>query len=94
MTPEPNQNCETPYIPVLEKMDDFFAARLEGYDEHMRANIEGASAFYAYTASLLPQAPGARVLDLGPALSPSSQTPGTRESGWWGEEAGHAGHAV
>ena len=65
MTPEPNQNCETPYIPVLEKMDDFFAARLEGYDEHMRANIEGASAFYAYTASLLPQAPGAKVLDLG-----------------------------
>lgn len=49
----------------LEKMDDFFAARLEGYDEHMRANIEGASAFYAYTASMLPGAPGARVLDLG-----------------------------
>lgn len=34
------------------------------------------------------------MLDLGPALSPSSQTPGTRESGWRGEEAGHAGHAV
>ena len=65
MTPEPNQNCETPYIPVLEKMDDFFAARLEGYDEHMRTNIEGASAFYAYTASLLPQAADAKVLDLG-----------------------------
>ena len=50
---------------ILEKMDDFFAARLEGYDEHMRANIEGASAFYAYTASLLPPDAGARVLDLG-----------------------------
>ena len=49
----------------LEKMDDFFAARLDGYDEHMRANIEGASGFYAYTASLLPAEPGARVLDLG-----------------------------
>ena len=49
----------------LEKMDDFFAARLDGYDEHMRRNIEGASGFYAYTASLLPSAEGSRVLDLG-----------------------------
>ena len=49
----------------LEKMDDFFAARVDGYDEHMRTNIEGASGFYAYTASLLPQAAGSRVLDLG-----------------------------
>ena len=49
----------------LEKMDDFFAARIDGYDEHMRKNIEGASAFYAYTASLLPAESGSRVLDLG-----------------------------
>ena len=49
----------------LEKMDDFFAARVGGYDEHMRTNIEGASRFYAYTASLLPAAEGSRVLDLG-----------------------------
>ena len=49
----------------LEKMDDFFAARLEGYDEHMRTNIEGDSHFYAYTASLLPKEAGSRVLDLG-----------------------------
>ena len=49
----------------LERMDDFFAARIEGYDEHMRRDIEGASDFYAYTASLLPQAAGAAVLDLG-----------------------------
>ena len=49
----------------LERMDDFFAARVDGYDEHMRRNIEGASGFYAYTASLLPQAAGSRVLDLG-----------------------------
>ena len=49
----------------LEKMDDFFAARVDGYDEHMRTNIEGASSFYAYTASLLPRAAGSRVLDLG-----------------------------
>ena len=49
----------------LEKMDDFFAARIDGYDEHMKRNIEGASDFYAYTASLLPSAEGSRVLDLG-----------------------------
>ena len=49
----------------LERMDDFFAARVDGYDEHMRTNIEGASDFYAYTASLLPIAEGACVLDLG-----------------------------
>ena len=49
----------------LERMDDFFAARVDGYDEHMRTTIEGASGFYAYTASLLPVEKGARVLDLG-----------------------------
>ena len=49
----------------LEKMDDFFAARIDGYDEHMKRDIEGASGFYAYTVSLLPSAEGSRVLDLG-----------------------------
>ncbi len=49
----------------LERMDDFFAARVDGYDEHMRTAIEGASAFYAYTASRLPAEKGVRVLDLG-----------------------------
>ena len=47
----------------LEKMDDFFAARIDGYDEHMKRDIEGASGFYAYTASLLPLAGGSRVLE-------------------------------
>lgn len=49
----------------LERMDEFFAARVNGYDEHMRTTIEGASDFYAYTASLLPMGSGKRVLDLG-----------------------------
>lgn len=49
----------------LEQMDDFFTARVIGYDEHMRTTIEGASGFYAYTASLLPMENEARVLDLG-----------------------------
>ena len=28
---------------MLEKMSDFFEARLDGYDEHMMTNIECAS---------------------------------------------------
>jgi len=50
---------------MLEKMDDFFSARVDGYDEHMKRNIEGASLFYKYTASLLPKEKAADVLDLG-----------------------------
>ena len=50
---------------MLEKMDDFFAPRLDGYDEHMLSEITGSSEFYPYTASLLPADKGARVLDLG-----------------------------
>ena len=49
----------------LERMDAFFAARVDGYDEHMRTTIEGAADFYAYTASLLPMGGGEKVLDLG-----------------------------
>jgi len=50
---------------MLEKMDDFFTARLDGYDEHMKNEIKGASLFYKYTASLLPTEKNATVLDLG-----------------------------
>ena len=50
---------------MLEKMSDFLEARLDGYDEHMRNNIESASEFYPFTASLLPTAKNSRVLDLG-----------------------------
>jgi len=50
---------------MLEKMSDFFEARLDGYDEHMRNDIEAACEFYPFTASLLPTAKGSRVLDLG-----------------------------
>lgn len=50
---------------MLEKMDDFFTARVNGYDEHMKNNIEGADSFYKYTASLLPKEKNANVLDLG-----------------------------
>lgn len=50
---------------MLEKMDAFFEARLDGYDEHMLDHIKGARVFYPFTAALLPQNDGARVLDLG-----------------------------
>ena len=50
---------------MLEKMDAFFAVRLDGYDSHMMNEIEGAEEFYPYTASLLPMSKGAKVLDLG-----------------------------
>ena len=50
---------------MLEKMNEFFAARLDGYDAHMLDTIEGAREFYPYTASLLPKARDAKILDLG-----------------------------
>ncbi|MCR5618607.1 MAG: class I SAM-dependent methyltransferase [Lachnospiraceae bacterium] len=50
---------------MLEKMDDFFTARVDGYDEHMRQFVEEDSEFYAFTASLLPWSENAEVLDLG-----------------------------
>ena len=49
----------------LEEMAAFFENRLNGYDEHMRRDIEGSSDFYAFTAALLPRAREAAVLDLG-----------------------------
>ena len=49
----------------LERMADFFEARLDGYDAHMLSNIEGAHEFYPFTAQLLPAMSGAKVLDLG-----------------------------
>lgn len=50
---------------MLEKMSDFFEARLDGYDEHMLNDIESARDFYPFTASLLPCTAKSRVLDLG-----------------------------
>ena len=50
---------------MLEKMSDFFEARLVGYDEHMMTAIESADEFYPFTAKQLPTEPNSRVLDLG-----------------------------
>ena len=50
---------------ILEKMDDFFAKRVNDYDEHMLNNIQGSEEFYDYTASLLPKDFKSKILDLG-----------------------------
>ena len=50
---------------MLEKMGEFFDARLDGYEEHMMTAIESAEEFYPFTARCLPDSPGANILDLG-----------------------------
>lgn len=50
--------------PVLEKMDEFFARRLDGYDHQMLVNVEGCAEGYAAVAQLLPQN-AKTLLDLG-----------------------------
>jgi cyclopropane fatty-acyl-phospholipid synthase-like methyltransferase len=48
----------------LEKMSDFFAARADGYDEHMLYDVEGCKEGYVKMAELLPQ-DAVQLLDLG-----------------------------
>ena len=50
---------------MLEKMSDFFEARLDGYDEHMMTAIESADEFYPFTAKQLPTTENCHILDLG-----------------------------
>ena len=50
---------------MLERMSDFFEARLDGYDAHMLTEIESAQEFYPFTAQQLPQDENCRILDLG-----------------------------
>ncbi|MBR7101525.1 MAG: class I SAM-dependent methyltransferase [Clostridia bacterium] len=50
---------------MLEKMSDFFEARLDRYDEHMMTDIESANEFYPFTARQLPTAKNSLILDLG-----------------------------
>ena len=50
---------------MLEKMNEFFNKRLDGYDEHMMTNIESSDVFYPFTADCLPKTAGAKILDLG-----------------------------
>ena len=50
---------------MLEKMGEFFDARLAGYEAHQLTSIASAEEFYPFTAACLPRTPGAHVLDLG-----------------------------
>jgi tRNA (cmo5U34)-methyltransferase len=50
---------------MLEKMNEFFNKRLDGYDEHMMTNIESSDVFYPFTADCLPKNDGVKILDLG-----------------------------
>lgn len=49
---------------MLERMDEFFTARTEGYDEHMLRDVEGCREGYAEMARLVP-AGTKELLDLG-----------------------------
>ena len=50
---------------MLEKMGEFFDARLDGYEAHQLDAIESAREFYPFTAGCLPQEEGSCILDLG-----------------------------
>ena len=50
---------------MLEKMGDFFDARVGGYEAHQLTCIDSAREFYPFTADCLPRVPASRVLDLG-----------------------------
>ncbi len=50
---------------MLEKMAEFFDARLDGYEEHMLTAIESAAEFYPFTAAQLPMKNGVKIVDLG-----------------------------
>ena len=50
---------------MLERMEDFFESRLNGYEEHQLTSIDSAHEFYPFTASCLPQAADSAILDLG-----------------------------
>lgn len=49
---------------TFERMDDFFIARVEGYDEHMLNNVEGCKEGYIKMAHLIPN-DAKSLLDLG-----------------------------
>lgn len=56
--------ADTVKQPVLEKMGDFFATRVDGYDEHMLNNVEGCREGYIKMAELVPERTES-ILDLG-----------------------------
>lgn len=51
-------------MPILEKMSDFFAARVDGYDTHMLQNVQGCREGYLEMAKRIPK-DAKTLLDLG-----------------------------
>ena len=49
----------------LEEMSEFFNTRVDMYEEHMRACVDGAERFYEETAALFPETGAVHILDLG-----------------------------
>ena len=54
----------TRYGNMLERMGEFFDARLNGYEEHQLKTIASAEEFYPFTADCLPKVPGSRILEI------------------------------
>lgn len=50
---------------MIEKMADFFDARVEGYEAHMFENVGSADVYYRETAKCFPMMKGMKLLDLG-----------------------------
>ena len=48
--------------PILEPMGDFFDRRAADYEEHQIHGVDGGDRMYPFTASLLPDRPGAEIL--------------------------------
>lgn len=63
---ETSRIYEAPVIrrPLLEKMSDFFAARIHGYDEHMLNDVAGCKEGYIKMAELILEKTE-KILDLG-----------------------------
>ena len=50
---------------LLEEMSSFFNSRVDGYEEHMMKEADGADKYYVETAKLIPTTAGLKLLDLG-----------------------------
>lgn len=50
---------------MIERMADFFDARVEGYEQHMLEHVGSAHIYYKETARCLPLAKDMKLLDLG-----------------------------
>ena len=68
---------------MLERMEDFFARRIDGYEEHMLQEVEGCEEGYRRMATLVP-GHTLNLLDLGCGT-------GLELQAIWGKKAGYYG---